>query len=66
MFTTPHVKKDQTHTAMAQMKNEGTVEKNPSGVWFHLDWSLEGGEEKNLTQMTEEKPHHTKTDEAAE
>lgn len=40
--------------------------KKPSGVWFHLDWSLEGGEEKNLTQMTEEKPHHTKTDEAAE
>lgn len=35
-------------------------------MWFHLDWSLEGGEEKNLTQMTEEKPHHTKTDEAAE
>lgn len=66
MFTTPHVKKDQTHTAMAHMKNEGTVGKNPSGVWFHLDWSLEGGEEKNLTQMTEEKPHHTKTDEAAE
>lgn len=51
---------------MAHMKNEGTVGKNPSGVWFHLDWSLEGGEEKNLTQMTEEKPHHTKTDEAAE
>lgn len=38
MFTTPHVKKDQTHTAMAHMKNEGTVEKP---LWCVVSLRLE-------------------------
>lgn len=40
MFTTPHVKKDQTHTAMAHMKNEGTVGKKKP-LWCVVSLRLE-------------------------